>query len=237
MEELIDDVKHWVAMLWSLVSTLFQRYFDTSDLAITHALGVTWSIVSYPYYRISSVYQHYLLDKISPYGLYRWIITAVLAILYSLRVCVRGFYPGTYLVLFHFSGILCKFLSPHGLPDPDDDGPVLPIKGSDEFKPLIRQLPEFNFWYAATIDLCLVLTMTFFPVVDVKGCWPLIFISWCLVYGYKMAVVLIKSKRYKYNPFTLIKQKVAGKGQQEVAAAPVKGHQDVAAASGILISV
>ncbi|XP_059307250.1 protein RER1A-like isoform X2 [Lycium ferocissimum] len=233
MEELIDDVKHWVAMLWSLVSTLFQRYFDTSDLAITHALGVTWSIVSYPYYRISSVYQHYLLDKISPYGLYRWIITAVLAILYSLRVCVRGFYPGTYLVLFHFSGILCKFLSPHGLPDPDDDGPVLPIKG-----PLIRQLPEFNFWYAATIDLCLVFTMTFFPVVDVEGCWPLVFIAWCLVYGYKMVGVIFKSKRYKYNPFTLKEQEVvrkrtAGSGSSTT----VKGHQDVAAASGILISV
>ena len=28
-----------------------------------------------------------------------------------------------------------------------DDGPELPMKSSDEFKPFMRRLPEFKFWY------------------------------------------------------------------------------------------
>jgi len=43
--------------------------------------------------------------------------------------------------------LLIGFLSP--LVDPElessDDG-LLPTKGSDEFKPFIRRLPEFKFW-------------------------------------------------------------------------------------------
>jgi hypothetical protein len=32
-------------------------------------------------------------------------------------------------------------------PSAAQDGPALPTRGSDEFKPFIRRLPEFKFWY------------------------------------------------------------------------------------------
>jgi len=42
---------------------------------------------------------------------------------------------------------LTGFLSPLVDPELDtSDGPMLPKKGSDEFKPFIRWLPEFKFW-------------------------------------------------------------------------------------------
>jgi hypothetical protein len=28
----------------------------------------------------------------------------------------------------------------------EDDGPTLPTRGDDEFRPFIRRLPEFKFW-------------------------------------------------------------------------------------------
>lgn len=30
----------------------------------------------------------------------------------------------------------------------DEDGPTLPSKGSEEFRPFMRRLPEFKFWQA-----------------------------------------------------------------------------------------
>lgn len=40
--------------------------------------------------------------------------------------------------------LLIGFLSPQV--DPESEGPALPMKGSDEFKPFVRRLPEFKFW-------------------------------------------------------------------------------------------
>jgi hypothetical protein len=31
----------------------------------------------------------------------------------------------------------------------DAAGPALPTRGNDEFKPFIRRLPEFKFWYGS----------------------------------------------------------------------------------------
>ena len=43
------------------------------------------------------------------------------------------------------------FLSPKFDPaledEMDDEGPSLPTKADEEFKPFIRRLPEFKFWY------------------------------------------------------------------------------------------
>ncbi|OAP09359.1 hypothetical protein AXX17_AT2G11360 [Arabidopsis thaliana] len=63
------------------------------------------------------LYQYYL-DKTKPHAVKRWIGT-----------------------------LLTGFLSPLVDPELDtSDGPMLPTKGSDEFKPFIRWLPEFKFW-------------------------------------------------------------------------------------------
>ncbi|PHT31058.1 hypothetical protein CQW23_27395 [Capsicum baccatum] len=52
-----------------------------------------WRIVSYPlqYYYWISIFRQRCLDRISPYVLYRWIGTAVLAIIYAFRIYIRGF--------------------------------------------------------------------------------------------------------------------------------------------------
>ena len=40
--------------------------------------------------------------------------------------------------------LLLGFLTPQV--DPELEGPTLPSKGQDEFRPFVRRLPEFKFW-------------------------------------------------------------------------------------------
>ncbi|KAE8713399.1 UDP-Glycosyltransferase superfamily protein isoform 1 [Hibiscus syriacus] len=43
----------------------------------------------------------------------------------------------------------------------------LPTRGSDEFKPFIRRLPEYKFWYSITKAFCIGFMTTFFSIFDV----------------------------------------------------------------------
>lgn len=98
-------------------------------------------------HEFSKLFQFYL-DKTTPHALYRWIGTFAFASLYALRVFyVQGFYIVTYGLGIYILNLLIGFLSPLVDPELDpSDGPLLPTKGSDEFKPFIRRLPEFKFW-------------------------------------------------------------------------------------------
>jgi hypothetical protein len=64
---------------------------------------------------------------------------------------VHGFYIVSYGLGIYLLNLLIGFLSPMVDPELDpsaaQDGPALPTRGSDEFKPFIRRLPEFKFWY------------------------------------------------------------------------------------------
>ncbi|KAJ0575644.1 putative retrieval of early ER protein Rer1 [Helianthus annuus] len=77
---------------------------------------------------ISQRYQH-LLEKSTPFLLYRWIVFCVISIIYTARVL---YFQGFYVVDPEFQDL--------------SDGPVLPNRSSDEFCPFVRRLPEFNFW-------------------------------------------------------------------------------------------
>ena len=103
--------------------------------------------ISKKFHEFSRIYQYYL-DKTTPHAIPRWVGTGILALIYASRVYfVEGFYVITYALGIYILNLLIGFLSP--LVDPEvevSDGPVLPTKGSDEFKPFIRRLPEFKFW-------------------------------------------------------------------------------------------
>ncbi|KAL8167394.1 hypothetical protein V2J09_008894 [Rumex salicifolius] len=89
----------------------------------------------------SRIYQFYL-DKSTPHSVPRWIATLGFAFIFGIRIySIHGFYIVTYALGIYLLNLLIGFLSP--LIDPDaSDEPLLPTKGSDEFKPFIRRLPE-----------------------------------------------------------------------------------------------
>lgn len=94
---------------------------------------------------LSQRYQH-LLDKSTPQVLHRWIFFAVIALIYVIRVfMVQGFYIITYALGIYIIQLLIAFLSPQVDPEVEG-GPTLPTRGSDEFRPFVRRLPEFKFW-------------------------------------------------------------------------------------------
>lgn len=55
-----------------------------------------------------------------------------------------GFYIVTYALGIYNLNLLLGFLTPQV--DPELEGPTLPSKGQDEFRPFVRRLPEFKFW-------------------------------------------------------------------------------------------
>lgn len=160
----------------------------------------------------SRLFQFYL-DKSTPHTVYRWIGTAVIFCLYALRVFyIQGFYIVSYGLGIYILNLLIGFLSP--LVDPElesSNGPVLPTKGSDEFKPFIRRLPEFKFWYALTKAFCVALVMTFFSVFDVPVFWPILLLYWVVLFGLTMKRQIMHMIKYKYVPFNIGKQKYGGK--------------------------
>uniref|UniRef100_A0A5B6YZ37 Protein RER1 n=1 Tax=Davidia involucrata TaxID=16924 RepID=A0A5B6YZ37_DAVIN len=160
----------------------------------------------------SRLFQFYL-DKTTPHAVYRWVGIAVFASIYALRVYyVQGFYIITYGLGIYILNLLIGFLSP--LVDPDvesSDGPLLPTKGSDEFKPFIRRLPEFKFWYSITKAFCIAFVMTFFSVFDVPVFWPILLCYWIVLFVLTMKRQILHMIKYKYVPFNIGKQRYSGK--------------------------
>jgi Rer1 family len=103
------------------------------------------------------------IDRSHAFPLYRWLLNAILLILFMLRVFyVQGFYVVAYTLGIYGLSSFLLFLSPKidpalsldndaDLNDLDEDcqeaGPALPLSANDEeFRPFIRRLPEFVFW-------------------------------------------------------------------------------------------
>ncbi|GMH23568.1 hypothetical protein Nepgr_025411 [Nepenthes gracilis] len=170
---------------------------------------------------VSRIYQYYL-DKTTPHSIFRWIGTLVLAAIYGLRVFyVQGFYIVTYALGIYILNLLIGFLSP--LVDPElevSDGPLLPTKGSDEFKPFIRRLPEFKFWYSVTKAVCIAFVMTFFSAFDVPVFWPILLCYWFVLFILTMKRQIAHMVKHRYLPFSIGKQKYGGKKSKVQASAP-----------------
>ncbi|THU42926.1 hypothetical protein C4D60_Mb00t07360 [Musa balbisiana] len=150
----------------------------------------------------------FYLDRSTPHTTGRWLGTAVVAVIYVLRVYfVHGFYIVSYGLGIYLLNLLIGFLSP--LVDPElevSDGPALPTRGSDEFKPFVRRLPEFKFWYSITKAFCVAFVMTFFSMFDVPVFWPILLCYWIVLCFLTMKRQIVHMIKYKYVPFNIGKK-------------------------------
>jgi hypothetical protein len=88
-------------------------------------------------------WQHYL-DVLTPKTGIRWGIATFILFLYIVRVwALEGFYIVSYALGIYLLHLLIGFLSPQ---DDPEEGPLLPVRDSDEPKGFTRRLPEFKFW-------------------------------------------------------------------------------------------
>ncbi|CAG8492594.1 13438_t:CDS:10 [Ambispora gerdemannii] len=99
-------------------------------------------------------YQKFL-DEVTPYTGYRWFGTVTLVILFVIRIfTIQGFYIVTYALGIYLLNLFLAFLQPKFDPSLEldiaeseiEEGPSLPTKADEEFRPFIRRLPEFKFW-------------------------------------------------------------------------------------------
>ncbi|XP_077212745.1 protein RER1B-like [Tasmannia lanceolata] len=161
----------------------------------------------------SGAFQYYLDRWITPHSVGRWMGTLVLAAIYVLRVYyLQGFYIISYALWICVFCNSILFVSPKADPELEVmDGASLPTKASDEFKPFIRKMPEFEFWYSITIAFCVALVMTCFSLFDLPASWPIL-----ICFGIFLFVLKIKHRirhmiKYRYIPFSIGKQKYTGK--------------------------
>ncbi|KAK8606870.1 hypothetical protein V6N13_052623 [Hibiscus sabdariffa] len=161
-------------------------------------------------FEISRRYQH-VLDKTVPHIVGRWIGCLALMVIYAVRVyLVQGFYIITYGLGIYLLNLLMGLLSPQVDPEMED-GPSLPTRESDEFRPFVRRLPEFKFWYSIMKAFSIAFVMTFFSVFDVPVFWPVLLFYWFTLFILTMKRQILHMIKYKYVPFSFGKQRYDGK--------------------------
>ncbi|KAH1057923.1 hypothetical protein J1N35_035988 [Gossypium stocksii] len=155
----------------------------------------------------------YFLDRSTPHLMERWLGSLAIAAVYVLRVyLLQGFYIVSYGIGIYILNLLIGFLSPKVDPELEHlDGASLPTKGSDEFRPFIRRLPEFKFWYSITKAFCIGFLMTFFSIFDVPVFWPILLFYWIALFVLTMKRQIMHMIKYKYVPFSIGKQRYTGK--------------------------
>lgn len=102
----------------------------------------------------------------------------------------QGWYIVAYALGIYLLNLFLAFLQPKFDPsnEADDndmeDGSVgtLPTKADEEFKPFIRRLPEFKFWYWATRAIVIAFFCSWFVIFDVPVFWPVLVMYWIMLF-------------------------------------------------------
>ncbi|KAM0562230.1 hypothetical protein ACHAPJ_002675 [Fusarium lateritium] len=159
-----------------------------------------------------------LLDQSTPFVLYRWVGTVVCLFLFFLRILIaQGWYIVAYALGIYLLNLFLAFLQPKFDPSNEEadnemeDGSVgtLPTKHDEEFKPFIRRLPEFKFWYWATRAIVIGFFCSWFEVFNVPVFWPVLVMYWIILFFLTMRKQIQHMIKYRYVPFTVGKKNYA----------------------------
>lgn len=146
--------------------------------------------------------------------------------------------PVAYSLGIYLLNLFLAFISPKFDPSIEQDEGMedgsaggLPTKQDDEFRPFVRRLPEFKFWYSATKAIAIGFVCSWFAMFDLPVFWPVLVIYWLILFALTSTFVSFpifqeKSKadpfsivrrqiqhmiKYRYVPFTVGKTKYSGK--------------------------
>lgn len=161
--------------------------------------------ISKHFVKVSQSYQ-LLLDRCTPHTKFRWTGAGLLVLLFLLRIFLKqGWYIITYALGIYHLNLFIAFLTPKidpALEFEDDQGPELPTKSNEEFRPFIRRLPEFKFWYAITKSTIIGILCTFFDCFNVPVFWPILVMYFITLFCITMKRQIRHMIKYKYLPFT-----------------------------------
>ncbi|CAH1977043.1 unnamed protein product [Acanthoscelides obtectus] len=164
--------------------------------------------------RVSQWYQG-LVDRTVPWQKCRWFAAVLLLLGFMARILyAQGWYIITYALGIYHLNLFIAFLTPKIDPamdfDAEDNGPELPTRANEEFRPFIRRLPEFKFWYSVTKSTIIGLICTFFDCFNIPVFWPIL-----VLYFFTLLCITMKRQirhmiKYRYLPFTHGKPKYQG---------------------------
>jgi hypothetical protein len=176
--------------------------------------------------RVGQTYQIWL-DRWTPHTASRWVFTVVLVCGFILRVVLKqGWYIVTYALGIYHLNLLLAFLTPKIDPamaefeaEEADDGLQLPTSKNDEFRPFIRRLPEFKFWYSASKATLIAFICTFFEFFNIPVFWPILVMYFITLFCITMKRQIKHMIRFRYIPFTFGKPKFMGRDDKTAAGA------------------
>ncbi len=182
----------------------------TMDLSATPLNGITI------YVRQATTLYRYYLDKATPYTFSRWGGFAVLITIFFLRIIVsQRWFIVCYTLAIYLLNMFLAFLQPRFDPSLEQDlldqnieeGSSLPTENDEEFRPFIRRLPEFKFWFNATRATLIALLCSFFSVLDIPAFWPILLVYFIILFSLTMRKQIQHMIKYRYIPFNLGKAK------------------------------
>jgi len=117
---------------------------------------------------------------------------------------LEGFYIITYALGIYLLNLLIGFLSPNIDPEEQDGlGDIsLPQSDSDEFRPFIRKLPEFQFWFWGTRAVVMSILATFFPIFDLPVFWPILLFYFVFLFFITMKQQIMHMIKHNYVPWS-----------------------------------
>ncbi|KAK6460340.1 retrieval of early ER protein Rer1 [Scheffersomyces coipomensis] len=169
--------------------------------------------------KIEVTYQKYL-DQSVPHPLHRWIGFGVLVSIFLLRIIIsQGWYIICYALGIYLLNLFLAFLTPkfdpsleqelknesieEGIQDQGD----IPNEDDEEFRPFIRRLPEFKFWYNATRAAALSLFLSLWTIFDIPVFWPILLMYFIILFTLTMRKQIQHMIKHKYLPFDFGKTK------------------------------
>ncbi|XP_050667129.1 protein RER1 [Leptidea sinapis] len=181
---------------------------DSNDLGSEAKRG----FISQGWTRISQIYQG-LLDKWTPHMKSRWAAAIILLLAFVLRIfLMQGWYIVTYALGIYHLNLFIAFLTPKidpamDLDGDDENGPALPTRASEEFRPFIRRLPEFKFWLSVIKSTLFAFCCTFIDAFNIPVFWPILVMYFITLFCITMKRQIRHMIKYRYLPFTHSKPK------------------------------
>lgn len=167
------------------------------------------------YLKTIEVTHQKLLDRITPYVSYRWIGTCMLIVLFLCRIL---FSQGWYIICYGFGifllNLFLAFLQPKFDPSAEKESEAEAVEAGDmtnEFRPFIRRLSEFKFWYRSTVAVIVSLILTLTSYTDLPVFWPILLIYFCILFTLTMRKQIQHMIKYHYIPLDIGKKRYSSK--------------------------
>ena len=157
-----------------------------------------------------------ILDFLTPHHIFRWLLIIGLMTYFMYRVIInQGFYIVAYVLGIFLLNQFILFLTPMVVQeedaDEDEDGPSLPTRRDEEFRPFMRRLPEFKFWYTTFKSVVISIICTFFEVFDIPVFWPILVMYFITLFLVTMRRQIQHMIKHRYLPFSYGKIRYQGK--------------------------